>query len=82
MSFDVNDNPAAGTGMNGFVGGQAVVKSKQVGGGLPFERAAKLQEAAEGTTGFLGISKDVDWLTNLQIVETESNAVVARERVA
>jgi hypothetical protein len=49
---------------------------------LPFERAVKLQEAAEGGNGFLGISRDVNLLANLQIVETESNAVVVRESVA
>jgi hypothetical protein len=49
---------------------------------LLFERAVKLQEAADGSNGFLGISRDVNLLTNLQIVETESNAVVARESVA
>jgi polyisoprenoid-binding protein YceI len=53
---------------------------KQVGG-LPFERAVKRQEAADGSNGFLGISRDVNLLTNLQIVETESNAVVVRESV-
>jgi hypothetical protein len=48
---------------------------------LPVERAVKLQEAADGSNGFLGIRRDVNLLTNLQIVETESNAVVARESV-
>jgi hypothetical protein len=42
----------------------------------------KLQEASEGTDGFFRISKDVNLLANLQIVETERNAVMVRQRVA
>ena len=48
VSFGVNNYSAARAGMNGFVRGQAVVEGKQAGGGLPFERAVKLQEATEG----------------------------------
>ena len=59
VSFGANNYSAARAGMNGFVRGQAVVEGKQAGGGLPFERAVKLQEASEGTDGFFRISKDV-----------------------
>jgi hypothetical protein len=57
--------------MNGFVRGQAVVEGKHAGDAWPFERAVKLQEASEGTDGFFRISKDVNLLANLQIVQTE-----------
>jgi hypothetical protein len=58
----------------------SVVEDKQAGGGLPFERAVKLQEASEGTDGFFRISKDAN--LQVQIVETERNAVMVRQRVA
>jgi len=72
VSFGVNNYSAARAGMNGFVRGQAVVEGKQAGGGLPFERAVKLQEASEGTDGFFRISKDAN--LQVQIVETDGEA--------
>jgi hypothetical protein len=83
VSFGVNNYSAARAGMNGFVRGQAVVEGKQAGGGLPFERAVKLQEASEGTDGFFRISKDAN--LQVQIVETDGEAessVVRRWPVA
>jgi hypothetical protein len=82
MSFGVNDDPAARSRTNRFFSGQAVVESKQAVGGLAFERAVKLQKAAEGSNGFFGLGEDVNLLTHLQVVETERNAVVVRERAA
>ena len=58
------------------------LRRKQAGGGLPFERAVKLHEASEGTAGFFRISKDVNLLANLQIVETERDATMVRKKVA
>jgi hypothetical protein len=42
----------------------------------------RLPETSEGTAGFFSISKDGNLLANLQIVETERNAVMVRQRVA
>jgi len=78
VSFGVNNYSAARAGMNART---AAVEGKQAGGGLPFERAMKLQEASEEPDGFFRISKDVNLLANLQIVETERNAVMVRQRV-
>src|SRR5260370_37255551 len=78
IRFDTNNYSAARAGMNGFVRGEAVVEGKQASAGLPFERAVKLQEASEGTDGFFRVSKDVYLLANLQIVETERNAVMTK----
>src|SRR5689334_14168316 len=82
LGLAVNDKPTTRTRANSIAVRGAVVKSQEATRRFALKRPTKLQEAADGTDGFLRISIDVHFLPELKVIETEGNAVIMRQRVA